>query len=79
MRAIADRRVQVIPGYSPERRIRAERRRRVAAPKLERGWVCFESGPEKRRLAPPPPDWAEVPEGQLEELCERAAQGSARA
>jgi hypothetical protein len=78
VRAIADRRVRVTPGYAPERRLRAERRRRVAAPELEHGWVCFESGPEKRRLAPPPPAWADAPEDDLEALCERAAQGTAR-
>jgi hypothetical protein len=78
VRAASDRRVRVTPGYAPERRLRAERRHRVASPHLEHGWVCFESGPEKRRLAPPPSDWADAAEGDLEELCERAAQGSAR-
>lgn len=72
VRAEKERRVRAIPDYQPERRVGAERRRRKASLSMERGWVCFESGEEKRRIAPPPPGWAEVEEGELEALCRTA-------
>lgn len=37
-----------------------------------RGWLCFESGGEKRRLAPFPAHWDELPAEELEALCSRA-------
>jgi hypothetical protein len=36
------------------------------------GWLCFESGAEKRRLAPIPTEWVESGERDLERLCSRA-------
>jgi hypothetical protein len=39
---------------------------------LERGWVCFQSPEEKRRLAPPPPDWDSVAADALEALLAEA-------
>ena len=36
------------------------------------GWLCFESGSEKRRLAPIPPDWETCEACVLEELCSKA-------
>jgi hypothetical protein len=71
-RSNGDRRVTVVPGYQPERR-QAERRRRTAAPGLEHGWLCFECDNEKRRLIPPPPSWADVPDAELAALCGRAS------
>jgi hypothetical protein len=45
---------------TPERR-RAPFRRTVAvASEYSRGWLCFESEGEKRRLAPVPPGWEEA-------------------
>lgn len=38
------------------------------------GWLCFETRGEKRRLAPVPPDWMELPIGTLEQLCRSAAE-----
>ena len=37
------------------------------------GWLAFETAGERRRLAPIPPGWEELPEDKLRELCERAA------
>lgn len=45
---------------------------RVAAG-YDQGWLTFESEAEKRRLAPVPAEWFELPEGQLAALLERAA------
>ena len=38
------------------------------------GWIVFEtvSGGEKRRLCPPPPDWARLPESELRALLARS-------
>ena len=36
---------------------------------LERGWLAFEHGAQKRRLAPFPSDWVEAPAVELERLC----------
>lgn len=70
-RSGTDRRQRVIPGYTPERRVR-DRRMRVMHPELVGGWVCFASGQEKRRLYPPPPEWHAASDEELEALCRRA-------
>jgi hypothetical protein len=36
------------------------------------GWLCFESGEHKRRLAPIPPDWHFRDKTLLEQLCSTA-------
>jgi hypothetical protein len=35
----------------------------------ETGWLTFESGPERRRLAPIPAGWEEAPPDRLGLLC----------
>jgi hypothetical protein len=54
-----------------ERRERAEFRVPLGGQWAD-GWLCFESGAEKRRLAPVPDDWAEMSPDELEKLCESA-------
>jgi hypothetical protein len=71
-RAGVERRTQVVPGYSPERRMGRDRRRRPMHPELTGGWVCFASGDEKRRLFPPPEQWDAASDEELEALCARA-------
>lgn len=66
-----DRRVAGTPGYAPERRKQPERRRRSLMAGLERGWICFESPTEKRRLAPPPEGWDAASDEELVEMCRR--------
>lgn len=39
---------------------------------LAAGWLCFESGTRKRRLAPVPDGWVEASHDALQELCSRA-------
>lgn len=36
------------------------------------GWLAFEHGTDRRRLAPIPPDWLTVPDVELRRLVERA-------
>ena len=75
-RSGADRRTTMTPGYSPERRSNRDRRRRVVSPHLQAGWVCFTSAREKRRLYPPPPEWHQATDEELEALCARALGGA---
>ena len=42
-------------------------------PDMAGGWLCFESGTEKRRLAPLPAAWQEGPDTELWAWCQAAA------
>jgi hypothetical protein len=44
-------------------------------PNLEAGWLSFESGTERRRLAPIPYGWETLTADKLAELCTRATPG----
>jgi hypothetical protein len=55
----------------------AERRRvqetRVVVPDaLQKGWLAFQSGKERRRLAPIPKDWEEMTASELLDLLNSA-------
>lgn len=69
----AERRQMPSAAYrGPERRTRPDRRVRsphLLTPGLERGWLCFETGEEKRRLTPIPSGWDGCSEDELERLC----------
>ncbi|CAN5144870.1 hypothetical protein BH24GEM2_BH24GEM2_04730 [soil metagenome] len=56
---------------APERR-RSLDRSNLLTPGLERGWLCFESDAEKRRLSPIPPDWEQGTDEELAALCGEA-------
>jgi hypothetical protein len=45
---------------------------RVVSAQLAGGWLTFESSAEKRRLAPIPAGWFELPEDSLLSLCGEA-------
>jgi hypothetical protein len=63
----------VILYKGPDRRAAADRRRKLPlSPGMQLGWLVFDSGAERRRLAPIPPAWEARPECDLERLCERA-------
>lgn len=72
VRSGEDRRRSPRLAHHPERRAPVERRRLSLSPAMELGWVCFQCGPEKRRLAPPPPGWDTCPDDELRELCRRS-------
>lgn len=42
------------------------------------GWLVFESAHEKRRLAPVPANWEQMPEADLAALCSKASTQPAR-
>ena len=63
----------------PDRRGGTTDGSRIRIPQgLSRGWLAFESGQDKRRLAPIPAGWEELTDAELESLCARATQAPAR-
>ena len=44
----------------------------------QNGWLCFDSGTEKRRLSPIPEGWQQVGERELEQLAEQAEVAASR-
>ena len=65
--ALAERRRKDAPPLPPD----GKERRRVSSPRvvlpldLLHGWLTFESGSDRKRLAPVPPQWEEAAEEQL--------------
>jgi hypothetical protein len=59
------------PEVRRERRYRNEFRR--TSDGMAAGWLCFETGTEKRRLAPVPPQWAAMSNEELDRLCNSAS------
>jgi hypothetical protein len=45
---------------------------------FQQGWLCFDSGTEKRRLSPIPDDWRAQSDAELARLAERAEVASSR-
>lgn len=45
---------------------------------FQQGWLCFDSGTEKRRLSPIPDDWRTISDADLEQLAQRAEVASRR-
>lgn len=69
-----ERRGQDVLAYDGPERRQEDRRTDVpfVSPGLAGGWLCFESEHGKRRLAPPPVLWEEVPEDELIALWQKA-------
>lgn len=66
-----------LPGARVVDRRMQDRRRlrglRIALPpRLAQGWIAFEHADERRRVAPIPAGWAELPESALRELWREA-------
>ena len=51
---------------------------RSAAPGMTEGWLCFESGGDKRRLVAPPTGWEQLHDTELVEMLGRATAVRAR-
>jgi hypothetical protein len=45
---------------------------------FQQGWLCFDSGTEKRRLSPVPKEWQALGDAELEQLLGRAEAASRR-
>src|ERR1043165_9223243 len=66
-----ERRIAKSGGWTADRRHTQETR--VLVPDdLQHGWLAFQCGRERRRLAAIPDDWSEMTGEQLRELLERA-------
>jgi hypothetical protein len=50
----------------------SRRSERLVHPELQHGWLCFQSGTDKRRLTPIPEAWHELPDAVLCELLDAA-------
>lgn len=50
--------------------------RSVLRSEFAAGWLTFESGDERRRLAPIPPEWESANESKLASLCRVAREAS---
>lgn len=46
---------------------------RSVDPELQRGWLCFQTGVEKRRFTPIPPSWYELPDSVLRVMLDVAS------
>lgn len=71
-----ERRLRDDPERRPsvDRRCRAPTERiRVDNPQFSHGWLAFESGLEKRRLCPIPPQWESLTDAELASLASRAS------
>jgi hypothetical protein len=66
-----ERRSVAVPESGEDRRQKEEFRANLG-PELSGGWLCFETKGEKRRLAPYPEHWEELPDLELEMLLSRA-------
>src|SRR3954454_10474706 len=60
---------------SPERR-RAADVRVVVPAELQKGWLAFQSGTERKRLAPIPKGWSDLSEDALRALLQHAERRS---
>src|SRR5687767_11016555 len=56
-------------GRASEERRRHNRERRAS---WEQGWLLFETGDQRKRLRPIPPDWQGATESELASMCQRA-------
>ena len=55
-----------------DRRVRKHARAPLLGTDYGAGWLCFESGTDRRRHAPIPADWSTWDDGRLEACCRRA-------
>jgi hypothetical protein len=50
----------------------SRRNERSVHPELQRGWLCFQSETEKRRLTPIPAEWDALPDPELRSMLDAA-------
>ena len=70
--AVERRMAKAAPRASALERRRVQEVRVVVPDSLQKGWLAFQSGSERRRLAPIPADWLRCSDERLEEYCGQA-------
>ena len=71
---------EVIPSKAGmETSSRTQARTSLSSTPYANGWLCFESGSEKRRLAPIPEGWELRPQAAIAELLQQATPVTSRA
>jgi hypothetical protein len=70
-RAMYDRRNMERAGDTDEARV--PERSALVDPLLEDGWLCFQAGAVRRRFAPIPPSWFELPDAVLRVMVDIAS------
>ena len=70
--AVERRMARAAPRASALERRRAQETRVVVPDSLQKGWLAFQSGSERRRLAPIPKDWEDMTSRELIELLSQA-------
>ena len=74
---VVERRMaKAAPRASALERRRVQEVRVVVPDSLQKGWLAFQSGSERRRLAPIPADWEEMTNGELLDLLKNAERRS---
>jgi len=72
-RTTYDRRASTPPSGVPASAAPHSRRdERSVHPELQKGWLCFQAGTEKRRFTPIPAKWQELPDSILRLMLEVA-------
>jgi hypothetical protein len=67
-----------IPRSPAMERRKVQEVRVVVPDRLQKGWLAFQSGREKRRLAPIPNEWEEMTARELIDLLNQADRGAGR-
>lgn len=70
--AVERRMAKAPPRASVAERRRVQETRVVVPDSLQKGWLAFQSGSERRRLAPIPSEWDEMTDRELVELLNQA-------
>lgn len=70
--AKVERRERQAPIDPMDERRKEVESRVVLGPSMAKGWLCFQSGAEKRRLAPFPRNWESLEERELSTLLAAA-------
>jgi hypothetical protein len=73
VRSGGDRRLEARAVHWERRVSRSDRRGAEPAPEWLKGWLCFQTVTEKRRLAPVPDRWEVCSTDELEEYRAKAA------
>ena len=70
--AVERRMARTTPRPPAVERRKVQETRVVVPERLQRGWLAFQSGKDRRRLAPIPRDWCDMTVSELLDLLQQA-------